>query len=179
MDDLTRIIIPRILQREGGYVNRAEDRGGPTNFGITIKAWAEYLAATAPDGKFPAVDADTIKQLTVVAAQTFYEWFLKDFAWIADKRLADIVCDAAVNNGRDRAARWLQRAAGVLEDGILGPVTQAAINAPADPVAWMSGIYGRFFVIRMKAYAALVSANHSQAIFCAGWFNRLAEFVRF
>ena len=28
-------LVERVIDREGGYVNNAADKGGPTNFGIT------------------------------------------------------------------------------------------------------------------------------------------------
>ncbi len=40
-----------------------------------------------------------------------------------------VVFDAAVNSGPRQATLWLQRAAGVMDDGIIGPKTLAAVNA--------------------------------------------------
>jgi len=50
---------------------------------------------------------------------------------IEDGRLRALVVDAGVNHGVRRAAKWLQRAAGVEEDGIVGPRTLAAVNVIA------------------------------------------------
>lgn len=45
----------------------------------------------------------------------------------ASIRLA--VFDAAVNSGPRQAILWMQRAAGVPDDGMIGPVTLRAVNA--------------------------------------------------
>mgnify|MGYP000482205734 CR=1 FL=1 len=58
------------------------------------------------------------------------------------------VFDAAVNSGPGQAVRWLQRAAGVADDGKLGPVSMAAITA-ADPEALLR-----------KMLAARLAFNH-------------------
>jgi lysozyme family protein len=42
--------------------------------------------------------------------------------------LAITMFDAAVNNGTERAAKWLQQVLGVAQDGIIGPVTLAAVG---------------------------------------------------
>ena len=36
IDTLKRQLIAEVIDREGGYVNHPADRGGPTNWGITI-----------------------------------------------------------------------------------------------------------------------------------------------
>jgi lysozyme family protein len=157
-------IVARIIEREGGYVNRAEDRGGPTNFGITITTLGEWL-----DRPVTAVD---VQGLTRLGAATIYKArYLTPFEGVTHDDLFDLVVDTAVNNGRGRAAQWLQRAVGVVEDGQVGPVTLAQVNAR--PIR----SYFKLCAIRMKAYGALISAKHSQAVFAAGWMNRLAEFV--
>jgi lysozyme family protein len=173
MDLLTRsnLIAARILDREGDYVDRAEDRGGPTNFGITIKTLSEIRGTPQT--------ATNVKQLTKLEAKNIYlTRYIMPFEKIADDNLFDLVVDTAVNNGRGRAALWLQRAAGVMEDGIIGPVTLARVNGLFG--RWVNDhpvVYYKLCAVRMKAYGALISQQHSQATFAAGWMNRLAEFV--
>lgn len=158
------IIVSRILSREGGWVNRAEDRGGPTNMGITL--------ATAREVFSPSYTVEMLIGLTTEAAATIYrDRYVRPFEDITNDDLFDLTVDTAVNNGRGRAALWLQRAAGVVEDGRVGPVTLAKVNAT--PIQ----MYYRLIAVRMKAYGALISQNHSQAVFAGGWMNRLAEFV--
>jgi lysozyme family protein len=158
------LIVERIIAREGGFVNRAEDRGGPTNWGITIGTLGEWrnMKATVAD----------VQALTRLEAALIYKVrYIAPFEGVKHDDLFDLVVDTAVNNGRGRAAQWLQRAVGVVEDGSIGPISLAKINASP------SRAYFDLCAVRMKAYGALISQNHSQAVFAAGWMNRLAEFV--
>jgi lysozyme family protein len=43
--------------------------------------------------------------------------------------VALLVFDAAINNGTGRAVRWLQQAASVAQDGVIGPATLAPIGS--------------------------------------------------
>ena len=36
-----------ILKHEGGYVNHKADKGGPTNFGVTIGTYSKWLGREA------------------------------------------------------------------------------------------------------------------------------------
>ena len=38
-------LVDRVLEREGGYVNHPDDRGGPTNYGITQRVYSDWLAS--------------------------------------------------------------------------------------------------------------------------------------
>lgn len=163
---MTRVdrVIERILNREGGFVNRAEDRGGPTNFGITM--------LTLTEERKRLCTLTDIQNLTREEATSIYFGrYCFPFQGIHDDNVFDLAVDTAVNNGRGRAMQWLQRANGLVEDGVLGPISLSAINAGA-----CHSYYG-LCAIRMMAYGALVSAHHEQVIFVAGWLNRLAEFV--
>jgi lysozyme family protein len=76
--------------------------------------------------------------------------------------LALLVFDAAVNNGVGAATRWLQAAAGVAVDGIIGPKTIAA--------SFSSGVAGRFHAMRVEAMTKMPTwPNHGR-----GWAKRLA-----
>ncbi len=104
----------RLISNEGGYVNNPADPGGETNWGISKRS-------------YPHVD---IKNLTRELARQIY---LADF-WRRgqmdqyDQAIAFQVFDIAVNSGIETAVRLLQRAAGVADDGHIGPVTVAAIK---------------------------------------------------
>ena len=106
---------------------------------------------------------------------------------IRDRALRALVVDCGVNHGVRRAAQWLQEAAGAPVDGIVGPVTLAAVNRTRDLTGsgavavpdkdWSKTLYRRVLAKRAVFYGWIVSRNYTQAVFCHGWMRRLAEFI--
>ena len=82
--------------------------------------------------------------------------------------LALLVFDAAVNNGVGRAVRWLQLAAGVKADAVVGPATLAAVAAYAGSGA---GLLTEFQAQRMTFMAGLPTWR----TFGLGWARRLCR----
>lgn len=109
----------RLLGHEGGFVDHPEDPGGATRWGITQRI-ARKHGYTGDMRNFPVEEARRI-------ARTEY--------W--DKVRADDVPDAlrfdlfdgAYNSGPPQAIKWLQRAAGADDDGMIGPKTLTAVRA--------------------------------------------------
>jgi lysozyme family protein len=140
-----------VLAHEGGYVNHPNDPGGETQWGICKRS-------------YPNIN---IKTLTRAEAIEIYR---KDF-WnrVSGEQLpAEVafqVFDAAVNHGIGNAVRWIQKAAGVADDGHLGPLSLAAIKA-ADP----ADLVLLFNAIRLRFYAKLSTFS----TFGRGWVNRVA-----
>ena len=143
--------IERVLVHEGGYVNDPRDPGQETRWGISKRA-------------YPHLD---IRNLTRAQAIDIYR---RDF-WQRvrgdelPREFAFQALDAAVNHGIGNAVRWMQRAAGVADDGVIGPVTLAAVQRaqPADLVL-------RFNAERLRFYAKLTTFG----TFGRGWVNRVA-----
>lgn len=162
-------LITEVLKREGWdkFTDHPADRGGPTKWGITQRAWSDYIRQE--------VTAHDIRLITEDEARGFYfevYIFTPGFHAIWDENLRSLVVDCAVNHGPYRACRWLQLAAGVKADGKYGPRTDAAVNG-SDPVVLSLRIVSR----RIKLYGRIVSKDHSQAVFSAGWNNRAAGFL--
>jgi lysozyme family protein len=162
-------IISEILIREGGgkYTNDPKDRGGPTKWGITQKAWGDYIDRPATIGD--------IKSITEETAYDFYreEYVFKPkFHMINNENLRELVIDCGVNHGTSRAAKWIQRAAMVKKDGLLGPISLKAINM-AQPLE----LYLETTAYRIRLYGRIVSRDRSQARFISGWNNRVAMFL--
>ena len=163
----TKDIIDGILKREGGYVNNSADRGGPTKFGITrktLQAWRGGL-----------VTVNGVKSLGEDEARQIYER-----EYLVRPRIGEIksislrvfMLDSAVQHGPRRAIRWLQKIAGVPVDGIIGPVSLEAINR-LDSAA----LYRKLVAERCRFYGRIITRDPTQAVFAAGWANRIAEFI--
>lgn len=143
-----------LMGNEGGYSNNAADPGGETKFGIT-KRVAEANGYT---GEMRDLPRDTAK---VIAKRQYWDTLHLDDM---HPRVAFQVFDGNYNGGR--AARWLQAAAGVEQDGVIGPATIAAVNN-VDPLK----IILRFDAQRLK-YLTGIGAWPS---FGKGWVNRIAD----
>jgi lysozyme family protein len=120
--------IRKILEHEGGYVNHPDDPGGATNKGITIATFRRYIKR---NGTIADLKALTTQQaVDVYKAQYWDKVRADDLPSGVDYTVADF----AVNSGPSRAAKYLQDALGVTQDGAIGPDTMAAALA-ADPKA--------------------------------------------
>ena len=151
-----RALVERVLSHEGGYVNDPRDPGGETQWGISKRS-------------YPYLD---IRALTREQAISIYE---RDF-WqrvqgdLLPRQFAFQALDAAVNHGIGNTVRWMQRAAGVADDGHIGPVTLAAI-ARAEP----ADLVLNFNAERLEFYALLQTFG----AFGRGWTRRVAQNLRY
>lgn len=154
------VALELVLKHEGGYSNRASDRGGETKYGISKKS-------------YPYLD---IKNITEQDASRIYKsdyWDRGRYAMIDNRDIACRAFDLGVNCGVSNSIRFLQRAYnwlhpnslfGLSEDGILGPKTANAINGYKHPKALMSAL-------KRKAQDYYYSLNQPENF--AGWLNRL------
>lgn len=168
-------LIDEVLRNEGGFVNHPADRGGPTNFGITQATLSRFLqrAATIED----------VRELDVSTARDIYE--LRYYrAPRIDKLpppIQPFVFDSAVNHGPRRAIRFVQTVCNdaglgpLVVDGLMGPKTKAvAEKCQLDMGDWM---LVALVEERQMFYINIVSADDSQVVFLAGWFNRARQFL--
>lgn len=124
--------LKHLLGSEGGFVDHPKDPGGATNYGITERV----ARAHGYQGH--------MRDLPLSLALAIYR--IDYWAPIKTDQLPDSlrfhVFDAAVNSGPSQAIKWLQRAAGVADDGIVGPRTLSAASVVTP--AKYSGIRLRF-----------------------------------
>lgn len=160
-------LIDDILVREGGFVNHPADRGGPTHYGIT--------QATLSRWRQQQVTVQDVQALTIEEARAIYRHDYIErpgFLRIPDERLRALLVDWGVHSGPQTAIRALQRVLGVRPDGVLGPVTLAALKTrPA------ADVYAVVLRWRGLWLADLLQRDPQQRAFAAGWLRRLMEFV--
>ena len=166
---MIEVLIGRVIDREGGYVNHSADRGGPTNMGITLKTLSDWrgVPCTADDVKNMPRDE---------AAAIYYHRYWSDPGFFTLQRttlIEDMIFDAAVHHGPARAVRFLQLVAGVQPDGKLGPITREAINKVPDLVLACG-----FITERIRFLAHIVGTDRSQAAFLEGWMKRATSFIK-
>lgn len=139
--------VEMVLRHEGGYSADPKDPGGETRFGISKRA-------------YPDLD---ILRLTEDEAKAIYkrDYWDKLRTDEIPEELAICLFDAAVNMGRDRAVRLLQRACGVAQDGVMGGNTIAAANRLPEAVV-------RFSAERVIAYTGIRGFD----TFGKGWLRR-------
>lgn len=104
-----------VIGHEGGISDHPEDPGGATKYGISQRAY--------PDEDIAGLTLDRAKDLY------WADYWTPLQAFELPDRVAVMLFDMAVNMGRTNAVVCLQRAAGVKDDGLLGPVTRAALKA--------------------------------------------------
>lgn len=150
----------KLLAHEGGYVNHPADPGGMTNLGVTRRSWEQWT------GK--AVTEEDMRALTPAMVAPLYRAKYWD-AVRGDDLPAGVdyaVFDAAVNSGPGQAAKWLQRAVGVADDGKIGKATLAAVRAQSAGI-----VVGKFSAQRM----AFLQGLKTFPVFGKGWSRRVAE----
>jgi lysozyme family protein len=146
-------VFDKLINHEGGYVFNPHDPGGETKFGISKRS-------------YPHLD---IHSLTLADAKTIYRRDFWDRAQ-CDKLHPDLafdLFDGAVNSGIGQAIRWLQRAVGVADDGVVGPLTLASINRENDT----SAIRARYNGHRLDFMTRLSTWD----VFGKGWARRIAS----
>jgi lysozyme family protein len=177
-------IIATIIKKEGGYVNHPADKGGPTNYGITAKSYAEYFRRpAAASSKIPKKTIiSEIKYVTPELAEKIYYtlYYVRPGIDLLPEQIQPIMLDMAVNHGRSGSVKILQTAlaqAGInpgQPDGLIGKKTiMAAFKAVQ--------LLGNHFIndlvnCRLNYYQEIINNDPTQAAFKAGWFARAESF---
>lgn len=148
----------KLLKHEGGYSNHPADPGGKTRYGIT-EAVAREVGYRG-----------NMNELPLELAQRIY----KEKYWDAVQAEAlppdvrYIVFDGGVNSGIVQSAKWLQRACGVKDDGVIGPITIRAANA-----LHPEGLKRKILAQRLRFMATLPN----WPAFSRGWANRISDLL--
>lgn len=148
----------RLLGHEGDFSDHRDDAGGATRYGVT-----EAVARAAGyRGDMRALPLDVAKRIYLE------RYWMQISADDLPPGVRYAVFDAAVNSGPAQSIKWLQRALGVVDDGILGPKTLAAAYAQnAD------ALRSRLLAQRLRFMAGLPTWPS----FGRGWARRICDLL--
>lgn len=166
-----KLTIPFTKEKEGGFVNDPDDAGGATNMGVTLNTYAAYCQKKG----YAKPGVEQLKKLTGKQWQeimrTMY-WDVVGGDDIQSQSVALAVYDWAVHSGPATAIKHVQRILGVKADGIVGPITLAAINS-VSPLP----LFGQIQQARLKFLGSLCTSGDEQSInnrkFLNGWVRRV------
>lgn len=167
--------IDRIIQNEQGYVDHPDDRGGPTNWGIT-QAVARKNGYDGPMQDLPLGLAREIYRRRYIVEPGF------DKVATINAEIAAELIDTGVNMGPAKASEFLQRALNAFNekgsrysdlfvDGAIGDVTLEALRK----YMRYRGVEGArvmvcaLNVLQGDRYFEIAENNPSQESFMYGW----------
>jgi lysozyme family protein len=156
-----------MLGAEGGYTNDPSDHGGPTNKGITQTEYSDWLRKHhLPPRKVADILNADVREIY------WEEYWMKGRCDRMPWPLCLAHFDASVNVGVGQAAKFLQRALDVKDDGSIGPVTLRTLREALEKHAPVE-LAERLVDQRDPFYRRLAENEVSQARFLTGWLNRV------
>ena len=159
------IAIKHTLKHEGGFNNIKEDRGGTTNYGISLAFYRDNIDKIATN--------DTIKNLTELKVKEILNdaqvpICINKFDDLRFQNVANKLFDMCVNMGNPRVIKWCQEFMQLsLIDGISGTLTIYELNL-VEPQEFIDAIIKK----QKEHYNNIVNKNPSQSIFLKGWLKR-------
>lgn len=170
-----RRALVHVLECEGGYNDIKSDKGGATNFGISLRFLKLVEADINDDGH---LNAEDIRALSIDTAGALYEehfWNHYKLGRIKSQELSAKMFDIFVNMRGRTAAKVCQRALedcgnNLIIDGILGKVSFGLLNEEMDKRAERLMAYIRYQ--QAAVYHRIVANDPTQVKFLKGWLNR-------
>ncbi len=147
------------LKAEGHYT----PIDGGTMSGVTQAVYDTYRDSVG----LPRQSVELIA-MTEVSVIMFTKYWEPARCNLLPAKVAIAHFDTAYNEGVSGSIHVLQAALGCQQDGIIGPSTERAIEI-AEPVALLAD----YLDARRDAYHLIVKNNPSDAIYLAGWLNRV------
>lgn len=178
-------VINGVIDRESGYVHDPADRGGETNFGITVSV------ARSHGYTGPMVDLPRETAFEIYADRYWNALRLDDVAAISPEIAAELA-DTGVNMGVGVAGRFLQQALNAFNDGgrlwndlgvdgVVGKATVACLEVYAERRStqghkvMVDVMLSALNALQGARYLDIAARDVSQERFVFGWFaNRVA-----
>jgi hypothetical protein len=166
-------MIDEILEREGGFVNHAADRGGPTKFGVTQRTLSSWRGQEAT--------IEDVRSLAITEAKEIYRtrYYVRPKIDKLPSLLQPLVFDMSINHGPGTAVKLLQR---VLNDkgfacSVDGGIGDETIGCTQSAAAAHGTVLINFLVDkRVEFYNRIVDRDETQKVFLKGWMKRANEF---
>ncbi len=178
-------LIDALIEREGGYADHRDDRGGPTRFGIT--------EAVARAHGYSGAMRDLPQDEAAAIYRRLY-WLRPRFDQVAERvpRVAAELFDTGANMGPAVAATFLQRALTALNrngkdypdlvpDGRIGPASLAALDAFLEVRGKRGGetvLLRALEALQGERYLRLAEKRPANEAFLYGWLaNRIGTVI--
>lgn len=178
---VAEILVPFILSWEGGFSDNINDRGGPTNKGITFKTYESVFGSGVT-----VSDLRRISDEQWMHVFKIYVWNMWKADEIISQSLANILVDWIWASGNG-VIKIVQGLLGLKQDGIVGEKTVSAINGED-----MEDLFGEIMTLRkiyinnivdrsVRAYENKIGREatpeekmeKTQMQFRSGWMNRI------
>lgn len=164
------LLVPKILQWEGGYVNDPSDSGGATNKGVTISTWRKIGYDKDLDGD---IDADDVKLITnkdfeIVLGKYWNEWSADK---IKNQSIAELLVDFVWASGT-WGIKIPQRVLGVDDDGVVGKQTLNAVNSYPN----QKELHEKLINARLNFVDLICARSPKNNKFKKGWKRRILSY---
>lgn len=154
-------MIPHIKRWEGGYANDPSDKGGCTMMGVTI---ATFRSTFGKNKTCEDLKNITEEQWLKIFQKYTKPWHVED---IQNQSIALLCVDMGYMSGVKTAIKKVQAALGLKADGIVGPITLAALNHK-----YTANTFSRLYAMRYK-WLQEIAKKGNNSKFLRGWLNRL------
>jgi lysozyme family protein len=165
--------MPYVFEHEGGFNNHVSDKGGATNWGVSLRLLKTLKKDIDGDGDIDYVD---IQKLTKEnATQIYFDNFWRNlYDRIPYERLAIKMFDTCINTGTVESNILLQRSIAGLGgkikvDGAIGTETMTELIKHNE-----FDLCHGYCLAQKNFYDSLIKKDYTQEEFKQGWYNRAA-----
>ncbi|MDG5497165.1 glycosyl hydrolase 108 family protein [Niveispirillum sp. BGYR6] len=172
-------LVKNIFEKEAGYSDHKNDRGGKTNYGITqytLENYQEIHGGMGKDGIFLKPEEITRDQAKEIYRNEFF--YGQRMNEISNLGVASSLIDSFVMHGPRRGWRLFQKSVNavdngknLLEDGNGGSKTIQAINEI--PLSKIEALLDENHSQRVNHVYEDIKKKPDQKVFERGWLNRL------
>jgi len=139
-----------------------DDPGGTTRYGVDARS-------------HPGVCIETLslEQATEIYQEEWKDAYCDDFPF----PLNAVYFDGCVNMGSGQVTKFLQRAVGAHDDGVMGPKTKAAVLTACGNIG-VEELALRICEMKADFYEKLAEKNPKSVKYLGGWLTRVLDMVK-